>query len=498
MVVATVETHRSTPGTELPPFARSPVLAAATAAGVALISTSGEYGYERDELYFRLLRPSWGYLDQPPLTPLLAHGISRVIDQPWAIRLPGTVAAVLTIVILASVTRELGGGRFAQTLCAWGYAFAALPLAVGHALLTATTDMPVWPAVLLFVIRAVKRDQPRWWLAAGVITGVSMYNKLLVALVIVGLAAGMAAVGPRRLLTSRWVWAAVATALVIGSPNLIYQAVHDWPQFSVGHALAEHNGGSVRAQIVPLLGLMIGPPLVPIWIAGLVHLWRGPVRFVAVAFPVVLALVFVMGSQPYYELEFVAVLFAAGCVPTANWVTTARWKRGLVITVVAVNGVVSVLIGLPLVPLGVLGDTPIPSINQVAADSVGWPRYVDQVAAVYRSVPPAQRHGAVVITSNYGEAGAVDRYGPADGLPAVYSGQNALYYQDRPPAGTRTVVFVGGQYHDARDLFTHCAIRARLDNGVDVDNEEQDEPVAVCSGPRQPWTTLWPRLRHVD
>jgi Dolichyl-phosphate-mannose-protein mannosyltransferase len=497
MAVTAGEVRRDT-GAELPPLARGPVAAAATAAAVALIATSGEYGYERDELYFRLLRPSWGYLDQPPLTPLLAHGISRVIDEPWAIRLPGTLAAVATIYLLASITRELGGGRFAQALCAWGYAFAALPLAVGHALLTATIDMPVWPAVLLFVIRAARRDQPRWWLAAGVVTGVSMYNKLLIAVVIIGLAAGIAACGPRRLLVSRWVWGAVAIAVVIGSPNLIYQVVHGWPQFTVGRALAAHHGGSVRAQILPLLGLMIGPPLVPIWIAGLVHLWRGPARFVAAAFPVVLALVFVMGSQPYYELEFVAVLFAAGCVPTARWVTGARGKRALVITVVAVNAVVSVLIGLPVTPLGVLGDTPIASINQVVQDSVGWPRYVRQVADVYRSLPGAQRHDAVVITSNYGEAGAVDRYGPAYHLPAVYSGQNALYYAGRPPAGTRTVVFVGGQYDHARLLFASCTVHAKLDNAVSVDNEEQGEPVAVCTGPQQPWRTLWPELRHVD
>ena len=130
---------------------------------------------------------------------------------------------------------------------------------------------------------------------------------------------------------------------------------------------------------------MLGPPLVPIWIAGLVALWRDrSLRFLAVAFPVLLVLVFVMGSQFYYPFGLLAVLFAAGCVPAWRWVSARTvWRRLLVIGVV-VNAVVSALLALPLVPLGSLSDTPIAAISQVAQDTVGWPRYVAQVAAVYR------------------------------------------------------------------------------------------------------------------
>jgi hypothetical protein len=484
----------------VPRFARGPVLSAAVAMGVVLSVFSAGYGYERDELYFRMLPPAWGYIDQPPLTPLIARGLRALFgDSTWSVRIAATAFAMLTVIVIALIARELGGGRGAQALAAWGFAFAALPMIFGHVLLTATVDMPVWPAVLLFVFRAVKRDQPQWWLAAGVVAGLSMYNKLLIAVLAAAVVAGIVLVGPRRVLWSPWVLGAAALAVLVGLPNLIYQATNGWPQLAMGRALAANNAGSVHVVMWPFLLIMLGPPLVPVWIAGLVALWRDrALRFVAVAFPVLLVLVFLMGAQFYYPFGLLAVLYAVGCVPAWAWVSKHVVWRRLLIAGLVVNAAVSCVIALPLVPRDALHDTPLPAMNQVIQDSVGWPRYVAQIAAVYRLVPSAERATTIVYASNYGETGAVDRYGPSDGLPRAYSGHNQLTYEGRPPDSTTTVVFVGGQYDDAHRWFRSCTVRAHLDNELDVDNEEQGEPVGICRGPRAPWPTLWPRMHHLD
>jgi hypothetical protein len=316
---------------------------------------------------------------------------------------------------------------------------------------------------------------------------------------LLSLVAGVLLVGPRRLLISRWVLGAGALALVIGSPNLVYQATHDWPQLKMGRALARNNADDVHVQMWPFLVLMLGPPLAAIWIAGFVWLWRRPeLRFIAAGFPVLLVLVFLMGAQFYYPLGLQVVLFGAGCVPAWAWLShSAAWRRTLIIAV-AVNAAVSITLGLPVVSLGSLGDTPVADINQVARDSVGWPRYVVQIASVYSSVPPDERATTVVYASNYGEAGAIDRYGGRFGLPQVYSGQNELYYVRRPPESATTVVLVGGQYFGARGRFASCTVRAHLDNGLDVDNEEQDEPVAICRDPIGGWSRIWPAMAHLD
>ncbi|SDI76301.1 Dolichyl-phosphate-mannose-protein mannosyltransferase [Frankineae bacterium MT45] len=484
----------------LPAIARAPVFGAMGALAVVLSALSNGYGYHRDELYFRMLHPGWGYLDEPPLTPLLAHTFSHLSDDAWALRIPATVATVVSVYVLVLLTRELGGGRVAQSICAWGYAFAAVPLIMGHALLTSTVDLPVWPAVLLFAIRALLRAQPSWWLAAGAVVGLSTYNKLLVAVLIVALAVAVLLVGPRPLLWSRPVLAAAGLALVIALPNLIYQATHHWPQLSMGRALAADNAGEVHVLVVPFLFIMLGPPLVPIWIAGLVSLLRRPewrvLRFIAVALPVLVVLVFVMGSQFYYTFGLLAVIFAVGCVPTERWARGLRLRGGLVAAAITVNSFVSVLLGLPVIALSALGSTPVPAINQVARDSVGWPNYVKEIAAVDATLPPADAGRTVIVASNYGEAGAVDRYGARYSLPAVYSPHNQLYFQGVPPQSASVVIFVGGEYDTASRLFQSCLVTARLDDRVNVDNEEQGEPIAICHDPVGGWGRVWPALKH--
>jgi hypothetical protein len=181
-------------------------------------------------------------------------------------------------------------------------------------------------------------------------------------------------------------------------------------------------------------------------------------------------------------------------------VAVDRWLSGVrarwVIGGVALNAAVSIALGLPVIPLSVLGKTPIPSINQVGRDTIGWPAYVQEIASVYARIPTVQQRRTVIVTSNYGEAGAVARYGARYRLPPVYSGHNELYHHGPPPPRATTVVFVGGQLRVASFFFERCRTMRKLDNRVDVDNEEQGDPIAICTGPIGGWRVEWPRLQH--
>ncbi len=476
------------PVTGPPPVAWRRVLTPVAAVAIVLTAFSNGYGYDRDELYFAMLKPAWGYVDQPPLTPLLAHGLASWYDGgPWLLRIPTTLCGAACVLVTTMIARELGGGARAQAWTAWGMATTSAVLLLGHVLLTSAPDLVAWGLVSLLVARAELRDEPRWWLVAGVVAGLATYNKLLIAVLLGGIAIGLATVGPRRRLASAYVWGGAALSALVGLPNIVYQLTHDLPQLRMGRALADNNAGDVRISMWVLLLVLLGPPLVVLWVAGLRALWRDVrVRFFVVVFAVVVVFTFVSGAQPHYPVFILPIPFAAGVVAMER--RLGRVWAGLF----AVNGAVSLVLGLPVIPVARVGATPVPDVNLVVQDSIGWPAYVDQITAPYDALPG--RTHVVVVTSNYGEAGAVHHYRPD--VP-VYSAQNALFDQARPPEDTTTVVFVGGEYDLARTLFD-CHAVGRLDNGVEVDNEEQGEPVAVCTRPRLPWPELWDSLHHLD
>jgi hypothetical protein len=481
------------------PLARIPVAAAAASLLVVLGLVGQRYGYHRDELYFRMLPAAWGYTDQPLLTPFLARATLLLSDEPWALRLPAAGLAAVSVVVVALLTRELGGGRLAQSLAAWGYAFGTCTLNFGHILMTASVDLVVWPLVVLLVVRAVVRQEDRWWWLAGLAVGLSTYNKWLVVLLVGAVVGGLLLTGSRRVMLSRAFLGAAGLAVLVAIPNLAWQARHGWPQIFMGGALSANNADTVRLLVLPTVLVMIGPVLFAVCAAGFVGLlrrpeWR-PVRWLAPATAISIALTLVAGSQVHYPYGLVSVVFAAGCVPAAEFARATRFRLALVAGGLVLHVALNVLINLPVLPERVLAASPVPRLNTVLAEQIGWDNYVrqiDRVAAAAQADDPR----VVVLTSNYGEAGALSRHTTHRDLPVV-SGHNALGHLPGPPSDTRTVVVVGNQLPRVATEFTTCIVADRLDSGVGVHNEEEGQPIAVCTGPKQDWATLWPALRHL-
>jgi hypothetical protein len=471
-----------------PAVAWRSILPFAGAVLAVLVLTGNRYGYHRDELYFRAAarHPALGYDDQPALTPLLGR-LSELVfgETPRGVRVVSAVAAALVVILVGLIARELGGGRRAQLIAAASTASTGGVLAAGHLLSTETFDVLAWVTVVWLVTRQLLGADEREWLLAGVATGVALENKHLILLLLASLGVGLVLGGRARLLLSPWLWAGVVVATVVWLPNLIWQGTHGWPQLELARKIADEDPVANRVGLVPFLLLVVGLLLAPVAVAGLTSLLRRPdVRPLGVAFLAVLVLCLVIGAKPYYPAPFALALLGAGAV------RAERWRRQSVLgAAIAVNAALSVVIALPLVPVGDLHATPIPAVNEDAIETVGWPRFVRTVGRV---APP----GAVVFTGSYGEAGAVDRYGSAYGLDRAYSGHNAYARFGRPDGSTGPVVVLG--FDDPSRWFAGCRRAARIDNGVDVDNEEQGGIVWVCRAPARPWRELWPELTHLS
>jgi 4-amino-4-deoxy-L-arabinose transferase-like glycosyltransferase len=470
-------------------------LVAAAAFGVEM-AVSGRYGYVRDELYFLACGQhlAWGYVDQPALTPLLAR-VDALLTGNTLVGLRALPALGLAALVLltAAMARALGAGRRGQLLAAIATACCAEYLGAMHELTTTPVDFVCWAAALLAVTKLLTSSDPRWWLALGGYAGVGMDGKWNIGFLVAALAVGFALTpAARPLLRSRYLLCAVVLFAVLASPDFVWQAVHGWPNFAV-FAHLQQQAWQNRLLYWPLQAAYTSVVLVPLWVGGIAWALRDArLRVVGIAAVTVIVAQFALGGKPYYPGGIYTFCFAAGATALGD---TALRRRAVEYIVAAG---VSTLISLPVLPAAALARFPVQKINYDLGEEIGWPSQVALIARVYDSLPAAQRSVATVIAGNYGEAGALDRYGPALGLPAVYSGDNNYWLWGAPPARDTVAVVVANGAAPAllRRWFSSVRVAGVYRNGLGVSDDEEGAVIYVATGRRAPWATVWPSFRN--
>ena len=449
---------------------RRPAVVVAAITGLVLLLVSGRYGYHRDELYFLAAghHPAWGYPDQPPLTPMLARLMSAIApDSLVVLRLPSTISAAAVVLVAGLLAERLGARRSGEWFASVTTARCGAVPGVGHLLSTATTSLLGWVLVSYLVVRIQRGGDRRLWLLVGVVGGITFQANVLIGFLLLTLA---------LVLRRREAFVAGAVALLIGLPYVIWQARHGWPQIDIAHHIAA--GGSVssvsRALFLPFLLLQIGPWLLPVWLTGLVRVLRDKrLRCLGLTFLLLTVLFQVLGGKPYYLFGLVPLLLAAGAQPVVD--RLPRWGSAALLAL----STPVLVIALPVLPVSAAGG--LLAVDPDAGETIGWPGFARQVEA---------QRPEVVVTDNYGEAGALQRYSSLH----VYSGHNGYGLWGGPP-GSTTALMVGV---DPRLLQRECSVVAEVGRiHSPVDNDENDTVMSSCV-PRRPWAQLWPDFRHFD
>ena len=484
------------------------VLVIAGATTVLLVGLASRYGYHRDELYYLAAghHLAWGYPDQPPWTPLLARLMSALAPGSLTLlRLPSALAAAGTIVLTGLLAREFGAGRSAQVLAALSVALSGLLLGSDHLLSTTAFNLFVWTLLLWLVVRTLRVGDRGMWIVIGLVAGAGLLNSDLVAFLLVAILVGVLVAGPRPLVTMPTVWIGGLIALILWAPYLVWQAQHGWPELAVSRSIAAGGSGTStpRALILPEQLVLVSPYLCPVWIAGLVRLLRDPAlrwcRAIGLAYVALAILFLVTGGKGYYLATALPVLLAAGSRPAIDWLERGRvrLRRTIAVAALVLTALGTVLFTLPVLPVGLVHRTPIVALNYDEGETIGWPTFVSQIAQVYDRVPPAQRPTTSILASNYGEAGAVDRFGAPFGLPPASSPQDGFWYWGPPPSSAHTFVVVGFKEHQLATLFGGCTLGTRLNNEFGIHDQEQGSPVWTCSRLKADWSLTWPRLRDL-
>jgi hypothetical protein len=491
-------------------MSRAPVgwiaLIAATAFALEM-AVSTRYGYHRDELYFLAAgqHPAFGYVDQPPLTPLLAR-LSAVAsgNSLIALRLIPALVFAAMVALTAAMSRMLGAGRTGQILAALATASCGEYLGAMHLLTTTTPDFLFWSVLLWLVLKLLVSGDRRWWVAIGACAGVAAEAKWNIGFLVAALAVGFAATPARRLAASWWLLLGALLAAALAAPDLVWQAAHGWPALDVFGGL-QQDAGQNRAVYWPAQIVYTSLALTPVWIGGLIWSLRSPqarrFRPLGIACAVAIGLFFILGGKPYYPGAVFTFLFAAGSVPLERRLAARPAARGIRRPVRAgiamiVASLVALPVVLPVLPARALHTVPLQDLNYDLAETIAWPKLVAQVGRAYQALPPAVRAHTAVLTGNYGEAGAIDRYGAADGLPAAYSGANNFWLWGPPPARDTTVIGVGLDPALLRREFGSVRQIGTFENGMGVSDDEEGAPIYLATGLRSGWGRAWPQFRN--
>jgi 4-amino-4-deoxy-L-arabinose transferase-like glycosyltransferase len=474
--------------------------------------TNGQYGFHRDELATLddARYPAWGYVAYPPVTPFIARVALELFGPSLVgVRFFCALSMSVALVLTGLIARELGGSRPAQIVAALAAAIGPAALSEGNFFQYISFDYLWWVLIAYLMMRLLNSDDPRWWLGIGAVIGLGMMTKYTMAFFALGVVAGVVFTQNRRYLASPWLWGGVALALLVFLPNMIWQAQHNFISLdflSNIHA-RDVRIGRTGSYLVEQLFLAANLFTIPLWVAGLYFYFVAPAgkRYRPLGWMAVvpIALFLVTQGRGYYSAPAYPMLIAAGAVVGERWLASlaagkARLVRGITYGALAVGGSLMAAVSLPLAPINSPWWDVASTVNDGFKESVGWPELTETVAGIYASLPAEEKAQAGILTGNYGEAGAINLYGPAYGLPEAISGINSYWlrgYGDPPP---QTLVVVGFTRADVQRMFEACDLAGHTSNRYGVKNEEtRDHPdIFVCRRLRLPWPDFWKLFRY--
>ncbi len=483
------------------------------------------YGYFVDELYYLACgrHLAWGYVDQPPLIALAAASTRVLIGESLqAIRFLPAVAGAALVLLTGLIARELGGGRFAQGIGALSVLVAPGFLGTDSFFSMNAFEPLFWMGCAYIVIRIVRTGNQKLWLWFGLLAGIGLENKHSMLIFGCGIVVGLLATPERRQFRSPWLWMAGLLALLIFLPNLLWNVAHHFPFLEV-QANIRRAHRDVDLPPLKFIGqeiLTMLPLTLPIWLAGVWYYLfseKGkPFRALGWAWLFTMAVIMILSPRVYYAYPAFPMLFAAGGVVWEAWLAatlTARrlqWVKSAWVALLVLFGAIFAPFAVPVLPVEtyirysqVMGFQPprierwkLGPLPQLYADQFGWEGMAAAVAKVYNGLPPDVRAKTAIFGQNYGQAGAVDLFGPQYGLPKAISGHQTYFlWGPRDYTGESVIVMDGGQA-DLERKFATVEKVAHVGHPYAMPYEHFD--IFYCRGLKWPLKDVWPEVKNWD
>jgi len=466
------------------------------------------YGWNRDELATLedARHLAWGYPAYPPVTPFFGRlSLELFGTSVRSFRFFANLSQAAAVVLTGLMARDMGAGRGAQLVAA----VAALPFCLGggYQMMYVAFDALAWVATAYCIVRLLKSEDPRWWVGIGAGIGFGMLCKYTMGFFALSIVAGVLLTDARRYLRSKWLWIGVALSIVIWLPNVLWQWQHHFVSLDfLNHIHSRDVRQGRTADFLPMQLMMTGIRF-PLALAGLYFCFAALAgkrfRMIGWMYIVTLLLFTVAKGRWYYMGPAYPMLYAAGAVWGEQWLATLQRGRAIAVrravwAALAFELVFTTAFWLPLPPLNSRWWEINNSLTGDFREQVGWRELVQEVAKIRDSLAPEERAHLGIIGSNYGEAGAINLYGPEYGLPRAISGINSFWYRgygDPPP---QTIIVIGLSRKYMEKTFGPCRLAGHTWNQYGIKNEETvDHPdIWVCGPPKAGWPEFWRDFRY--
>ncbi len=482
-------------------------------ATVALhLAVANRYDFFRDELYFIACgrHPQFGYVDQPPLVPLVSALSQAVGEHLFLLRALSALAAGATVWVTVAMARLVGSGNFGAALAGTAAAIAPMYLGVMTTVGTSTFEPWLWTLLTYLITRALLRDEPHLFLWAGLVVGLDLETKYELPLYLIPLVVALLVTGHARALRRWQVLVAVAMATVLAAPSALWQLTHGLPFAEMLRSQA-HGKNVVLAPASFILQqiMTMNAVFAPLWLAGVVapfvNARLAKVRFISVAFVLAFAAMMVLHSKDYFVSPLYGAAFAVGGTAFEAWVRP-RWARVAYVAVGVAFSTVAAPLAMPILsPARLaeymralhLGSQPTETLRQSAvpqtdADMLGWRQFVDRVTVAVRSLPPDEQARVVILARNYGEAGALEFYGR--GLPPVVSGHNQYGLWGTRGLNPDVVIAINRDVDEVAENCSEAVVLGRF-GAPFVMPFENDAPITLCRGLHPSLAELWREIK---
>jgi 4-amino-4-deoxy-L-arabinose transferase-like glycosyltransferase len=483
-----------------------------------LMLTANNHGIFQDELYYIACAEhlAFGYVDHPPFVAWVTRLSLLFGSSLYVLRVLPALAGSGTVILAALIARALGGSRFAS-------AFASLTLLCGFAFLVMFGMVSVNAYDIFFVtlasyvfILTLQKESVHRWILLGVVVGLGLNTKLSMLVFAFGLFVGLVLMPERRLFRTRYPYIAAAVAFALYFPHILWQVIHGWPTVEFIRLAHEKNLDIAVLGLFGQLAFTLNPFLLPVWLIGLVELLRHRIstslRPLGIAIVVYFVVYLMNRSKFYYLIPPIPLLLAAGAVTLERWTdaTKKRWVRMAAIIPIVTLGVATLPFGLPILSiesfvayarfLGVAekiqterNDAKV--IPGYFGERIGWDAYAQRVASVYHALPDSDRAECGILGYHYSDAGCIDYFGPALGLPKAISRHESYWlWGPREYSGKVMIVLISGPGRIDR-FFGTVKLCATYEFPY-VDGQNRVKRIYLCRDPKEPMPKLWQRIKE--